>query len=69
MNKTLVVGFKGNKNSAKVLLDNLNPNIKKIYLNNDFDKCKKGFSAYDLSYFLRRYLRRDSILYNKLKIK
>ena len=41
MNKTLVIGFKGNKNSSKVLLDNINPNIKKIYLDNDFDKCKK----------------------------
>jgi len=43
MNKILCTGFKGNKNSSKVLLDNLSKNINLdcLYIDNDFEKSEK----------------------------
>ena len=42
MNKLLCIGFKGNKNSSKVLLDNLSQNksIDCLYIDNDFEKSE-----------------------------
>lgn len=41
MNKVLIAGFKGIDNSAKIVLNKLteNPNIEKLYLENNFSIC------------------------------
>lgn len=41
MSNILIAGFKGNKNSAKLLLDNLKTFSDKLYLDNDFEKSKE----------------------------
>lgn len=59
-----------NKNLAKSIchLDYVNKNIifdenKEIWII-DFDKCKKDYCAHDISYFLRRLLKRDKTKWN-----
>ena len=60
-NKNLSISLcHGDYVNKNIIFDNRN-----IPWTIDFDKCKKGYSAYDIGYFLRRYLRRDSILFNK----
>lgn len=59
-----------NENLTKAIchLDYVNKNIIIDNKNNiwiiDFDKCKSDYCAHDLSYFLRRFLKRDSTNWN-----
>lgn len=48
MNRILFTCFKGSDNSSKILIDKIknNPNIIKLYLDNDFDKCKYQLYSY-----------------------
>ena len=39
MKRILLAGFAGENNSAKVILDTCSPELKKLYLENDFESC------------------------------
>ena len=39
MSRVLLAGFLGDNNSAKIILDKCSKNLKKLYLENDFQKC------------------------------
>ena len=45
----LLAGFKGNDNSAKLILDKAYPRFQKLYLENDFDICAEQIRAAILS--------------------